>query len=442
MAVTVLQGDCRDLLKTLPDESVHCVVTSPPYFGLRDYGCAGQIGLEEGPAAFVEELVAVFREVRRVLRADGTLWVNLGDSYANDGKWGGTTGGKHVEGLHGTNATRERRSTGISPKSLIGIPWRVAFALQDDGWTLRQEIIWNKPNPMPESVEDRCTKSHEHVFLFTKSSRYFFDNVAIHEAVTGGSHMRVPGPNSLENRDRVPRARKRSKAGMGVRQNESFETATSGALVETRNRRTVWTVASQPFTGEFCRSCQTFFDGADLARLRVIKTEGQPTKRVCRCGDTEGWVAHFAVFPPDLIEPCIKAGTSERGCCARCGKGWRRLTAKFKRNASNSALAGRTAEEIAASGKWSGDALEGNAGLKAGPIITTETLAWVPDCACNDQRAPIACTVLDLFGGAGTTALVADRLGRSAILLELNPDYAEMSRQRVRGDARLFAEVS
>jgi DNA modification methylase len=440
MPIKVLQGDCRDLLKTLPDRSVHCVVTSPPYFGLRDYGVEAQIGLEASPAAYVAEMVRLFREVQRVLRDDGTMWVNLGDSYANDDKWGGTTGGKHVSGLHGLNPTRERRTTGITAKSLIGIPWRVAFALQDDGWTLRQEIIWNKPNPMPESVEDRCTKSHEHIFLFTKSSRYFFDNVAIHEQVTGGSHMRVPGPNSLENVDRVPRARKRSKAGIGVKANESFEAATSGALVETRNRRTVWTVASQPFTGEFCGSCQTFFEGADLARLRVIKADGVPTRRVCKCGDTEGWVAHFAVFPPDLIEPCIKAGTSERGCCANCGSPWERMTFKTKRNASNSALAGRTAEEIADSGKWSGDALEGNAGLKAGPIITTETIGWKPTCACAAPARP--CTVLDPFGGAGTTGLVADRLGRSAVLLELNPNYAEMARQRVRGDARLFAEVS
>jgi DNA modification methylase len=172
VSVRILTGDCRALLATLDAESVQTCVTSPPYFGLRDYGVAGQIGLEATPDAFVAEMVAVFREVRRVLRNDGTLWLNLGDSYANDTKWGGSSSGKHVKGLHGdTGVGRGKRTTGLKAKDLIGIPWLVAFALRADGWYLRSDIIWHKPNPMPESVTDRPTKAHEYLFLLAKSER-------------------------------------------------------------------------------------------------------------------------------------------------------------------------------------------------------------------------------------------------------------------------------
>lgn len=311
MSIRILNGDCRDVLKTLPDESVNCVVTSPPYFGLRDYGAEGQIGLEATPDAFVAEMVAVFREVRRVLRSDGTLWLNLGDSYANDGKWGGSSGGKHVDALHGDSGIgRGKRATGLKPKDLIGIPWRVAFALQADGWWLRQDIIWSKPNPMPESVTDRCTKAHEYLFLLTKAERYRYDADAIAEEMAGASIARLsqPGLADQQGTDRVPgKTNGRMKA---VRNGDKC------------NKRSVWTVATMPFKE-----------------------------------------AHFATFPPALIEPCIKAGCPEGG------------------------------------------------------------------------------TALDPFGGAGTTGLVADRLGRNAILIELNPDYAAMAEQRLRADAVLMADV-
>ena len=169
MSITILTGDCRDVLRTLPDDSVHCCVTSPPYFGLRDYGVDGQMGLEATPDEYIAGMVEVFREVRRVLRDDGTLWLNIGDSYANDGKWGGSTGGKATKALHGaTGIGRRKTTTGLKPKDLIGIPWMLAFALRADGWYLRQDIIWAKPNPMPESVRDRCTKAHEYLFLLSK----------------------------------------------------------------------------------------------------------------------------------------------------------------------------------------------------------------------------------------------------------------------------------
>lgn len=342
MSVRILTGDCRDVLKTLPDESVHCVVTSPPYFGLRDYGVPGQIGLESSPAEFIEEMVAVFSDVRRVLRSDGTLWLNLGDSYANDGKWGGHTGGKHVKALHCSPIGRNKRYTGLKPKDLCGIPWRVALALQADGWWLRQDIIWNKPNPMPESIRDRCTKAHEYIFLLSKSDRYYYDADAIAEPVTGSTIERISQPGLAEQRgsDRVPgktngtmkavvkrsgnKERKPASArGVPIDTGGKSAGAVAGSVPRqgtTRNKRSVWTVTTQPFSE-----------------------------------------AHFATFPPALVEPCILAG---------CPKGG---------------------------------------------------------------------VVLDPFGGAGTTGLVADRLQRNAILIELNPDYAAIARRRLNADAPLFA---
>jgi DNA modification methylase len=254
-------GDALEVLKTLPDSSVHCCVTSPPYWGLRDYGHDGQIGLEATPEAYVARMVEVFREVRRVLRDDGTCWVNLGDSYAATTK---NTGRFDHDRSHGN----EERGTYLSvagpnkkvkvdlgilkPKDLVGIPWRVAFALQADGWYLRQDIIWHKPNPMPESVRDRCTKAHEYVFLLTKSPRYYYDADAVSEAAvqpmgvarrTGQCKSTVLGHTS-------------TTSTLGSNQGESV-----------RNRRSVWTITPKPYKG-----------------------------------------AHFAVMPPDLVEPCIKAG--------------------------------------------------------------------------------------------------------------------------------------
>jgi len=253
----ILHGDVRDGLRTLPDASVQMCVTSPPYWRLRDYGVAGQLGLEATPDAYVSALVDVFREVRRVLKDDATLWLNLGDSYANDTKWGGSSGGKHVKALHGaTGIGRQKVATGLKPKDLIGIPWLVAFALRADGWYLRADIIWAKPNPMPESVTDRPTKAHEYLFLLTKSPRYYYDWKAITEPVSGTAHGRGSGVN--------PKA---ALNAPGAKQNASFSAATAG-LVDERNKRSVWTVATQPYPE-----------------------------------------AHFATFPEALIAPCIFAGS-------------------------------------------------------------------------------------------------------------------------------------
>jgi DNA modification methylase len=308
VSVRIIIGDVRDKLAELPDESVHCCVTSPPYFGLRDYGVVGQIGLEATPDAYVVELVSVFREVRRVLRSDGTLWLNLGDSYGSGGMSNpsskSTLGGGKDRGAANYSLSR-RAPDGIKPKDLLGIPWRVAFALQADGWWLRSDIIWHKPNPMPESVTDRPTSAHEHIFMLAKSERYYFDADAVREPfaeewLSTRKPYTIKGNTSRKDGGQPPQ----SANPLG------------------RNIRNVWTIATQPYSE-----------------------------------------AHFATFPPALVEPCIKAG------------------------------------------------------------------------------CPVGGTVLDPFGGAGTTGLVADRLGRSAILTELNPEYAEIARKRISGDAGMFAKV-
>lgn len=313
----ILLGDCRETLKTLPDQSVHCCVTSPPYFGLRDYGVDGQIGLESTPAEFIAGMVAVFREVRRVLRDDGTLWLNLGDSYAaNRGSGASGIGAKQATNV-GANLGKLRVPDGLKEKDLIGIPWRVAFALQSDGWYLRQDIIWAKPNPMPESVRDRCTKSHEYIFLLSKSPRYYFDSDAIKEPAICGAkgsefHIGKTGIHQLSRSQKVrPSAPKGSFQGKTEAMSGTGQNAFR-AVTETRNKRSVWTVATRPYKG-----------------------------------------AHFATFPPDLIEPCILAGCPEGG------------------------------------------------------------------------------TVLDPFGGSGTTAGVAVANGRDAILCELSPEYAGLVEDRV-----------
>ena len=258
----IITGDCRETLKTLPAESVQTCVTSPPYFGLRDYGHAAQIGLEETPDEYVAQLVAVFREVRRVLRDDGTLWLNLGDSYASTSSYnapaasGGAFG--RVESPRQPNAGIP---AGLKPKDLIGIPWRVAFALQADGWWLRQDIIWHKPNPMPESVRDRCTKAHEYVFLLSKSASYFYDAKAIQEPAVYVAREAnvVVGDGRKALRSDVESRHRSSVAG-----GQSMKTDADG----TRNRRSVWTIPTRPYAG-----------------------------------------AHFATMPPELAALCIQAGS-------------------------------------------------------------------------------------------------------------------------------------
>lgn len=320
--VTLYRGDCLEVLPTLPEASVHCVVTSPPYYGLRDYGVDGQIGLEQTPDEYVANIVAVMREVWRVLRDDGTVWLNLGDSYASSGKPG-----------FGIAPTPE----GLKPKDLIGIPWRVALALQQDGWYLRSDIIWHKPNPMPESVTDRPTKAHEYVFLLTKSARYWYDAEAIAEPLKVESIIRnQTGWHGNELRDYISGPQNHMSKYLG---SDNAKAAT------TRNRRSVWTVATHPYSG-----------------------------------------AHFATFPPALITPMILAGCPAQ-VCPVCGKGWER-------------------------------------------VMERTPIGFRPTCDCGAPDS-VPGVVLDPFGGSGTTAEVAVKHGRQAILIDLNAEYVELQKARL-----------
>jgi len=321
----IYTGDCLEWLRQMPDNFIDCCVTSPPYFGLRDYLVAGQIGLEETPELYVAKLVEVFTDVKRVLKKEGTLWLNLGDSYAANGNTRNGEGeirNLSTSKFHGGNAhLSQRRTTGkfpnCKPKDLIGIPWMLAFALRADGWYLRQDIIWHKPNPMPESVTDRCTKAHEYIFLLAKSGKYYYDQQAIFEAANydGRKDTIMKGSAKYQNGFYPTDVKTQSIAVVG---HERWKNKIDDEI-HARNKRSVWTVTTKPFSE-----------------------------------------AHFATFPEDLISDCIKAGCPENG------------------------------------------------------------------------------TVLDPFMGAGTTAIVAKKLNRNYIGIELNESYVTMANKRLYNEIGLF----
>ena len=283
MTWEVLQGDALATLRTLPSETVDCCITSPPYWGLRDYGVDGQLGMEETPEAFVAAMVAVFREVRRVLKPEGTLWLNMGDSYAGARRGGHPSDTSTLNGTssHANRTASRRRDNapvprsdikvqGLKPKDMVGIPWMLAFALRDDGWYLRQDIIWHKPNPMPESVQDRCTKAHEYLFLLSKAERYFYDYEAIKEPAVD-----LRGPGNTSPVISLPGEREGENANLRGSLHKI-------GIRDTRNRRSVWSIPTQGFAG-----------------------------------------AHFATFPLRLVEPCILAGSPPGGIALDpfCGSG-------------------------------------------------------------------------------------------------------------------------
>ena len=275
---TIINGHSLEVLKSLPDNSIDCCETSPPYYALRDYGCDGQIGLEETPEKYIERLCEVFSEVRRVLTPEGTLWLNIGDSY-NGNKVGNTEVVKNKK-VSESNDFHKKLWGGAKPKDLIGIPWMLAFALRSQGWYLRQDIIWQKPNPMPESVTDRCTKSHEYIFLLSKSQKYYFDYEAIQEDATSSDKPRVFGANNQKGTlrndiGRVYKPRTKNCQYDGQRPNSMHlarEAGMSDEVYPVRNKRDVWTVNTKP-----CKE------------------------------------AHFATYPFELIKPCILAGCPENG---------------------------------------------------------------------------------------------------------------------------------
>jgi DNA modification methylase len=428
----VIEADVLDGLAQLGEGSAQTCVTSPPYYGLRDYGTDGQIGLEATPDEYVARLVGVFRDVRRVLRDDGTLWLNLGDSYGT-GAGRNDTDEANLARRSAAFGTGTGDGTGprdfipmrnpYKPKDLLGIPWMVAFALRADGWYLRSDIIWAKPNPMPESVTDRPTKAHEYLFLLSKGPRYFYDADAIRE------------PNVTTAEEAATKWASR-RNGTGKGQQEGVYHEGKAPFVNDpnplgRNRRSVWTVATQPFPG-----------------------------------------AHFATFPPKLIEPCILAGTSERAC-GQCGAPWTRVTASSgldamaasdrpqQRRAAELAREHGLTDEHLAAARAVGAADVGKAqvtqnGVNADATWTlameakdalagyfrefvapsAETVGWEPSCDHQDDTG--TCTVLDPFSGSGTTGMVALRHGRSYIGCELNDEYVALSRERIIGDAPLL----
>ena len=343
----------------LAAKSVHTVVTSPPYYGLRDYGVDGQIGLEVTPDEYIANLVAVFRECKRILRDDGTLWVNIGDSYARDPAKVGN--GHPSTGKQATNkgSLYDYQSpipSGLKPKDLIGIPWMLAFALRADGWYLRQDIIWAKPNPMPESVKDRCTKSHEYIFLLSKSARYYYDNEAVKE-------------ESIE----PIRAREKNNGESAVDTKMRGYDGNCGNT-GTRNKRDVWTVTTKPYKG-----------------------------------------AHYATFNPELIKPCILAGAPET-CCAKCGAPYERVVERDRKARNELAKDDPRYRPNTYHGSYENINGKGDAGY-----TFTQTLGFEPTCDCNAGTS--SGIVFDPFVGSGTTVATAIQLGRKGIGIDLSFKY-------------------
>lgn len=421
MSTLLIQADATSL--PLADASVHCVVTSPPYWGLRDYGVAGQLGLEKSMdclgwatgnpcgVCYICRMREVFREVRRVLRDDGTLWLNMGDVYAHGKPGGGSVfdnGRNDGRVSYDADKARGREkigtlSAGLKPKDLCGVPWRLALALQADGWYLRMDCIWHKPNPMPESVRDRPTKAHEYVFMMSKSERYFFDAEAVREKPSGISGGLVFGG---KHKGIVKRAQGFRNVGREFSQTDRDRYMTAGA-----NLRSVWRIPTQAYKG-----------------------------------------AHFATFPMELARRCIKAGTFEKGVCPKCGAPWRRIVDRVATGETQKMADGWDTGS-GGHGTIHRDGRE--AGRGGVPVTRTVTTAWLPSCECPPAD-PIPAIVLDPFAGAGTVAVVARELNRSSIGIELNPEYIELARARLaatpsrrsakrrplRGQLDLFAEVA
>jgi DNA modification methylase len=382
MNIDIYIGNCLETLQKMDDQSVNTCITSPPYWGLRDYnGEEEQLGLEDTPELFVDNLVKVFREVKRVLKDDGTVWLNLGDTYSSHKDCKSTAQSlakgtqaevAHVidKGRSVSRNTKKLKQAGLKNKDLIGIPWRVALALQADGWYLRQDIIWHKPNPMPESVKDRCTKSHEYIFLLSKNVKYYFDYEAIKEDAVGNS------PNN-----------KKPHKHQGQPFSRTKENLVNIQAVEKRNKRSVWTVTTKPFKG-----------------------------------------AHFATFPMDLIEPCVLAGCPEK-ICSSCSKPYERVMQKPK------PLKVKRGRRAGTDDRLIGGVLDKY--NKENPPID---LGLQKQCDCNTNETK-AGTVLDPFGGSGTTAIVANKHNRNAVMCELNKEYVGIAKERIINTLGMMSKI-
>ena len=376
-------GDCREIMKRWKDEGVkiQTCVTSPPYYGLRDYGVDGQIGLEQTVVEYVANMVDVFRHVWHILEDDGTVWLNLGDSYYNYRPGKGQALNKQTvsntnQDLPTTCARRGNKQEGLKEKDLIGIPWRVAFALQDFGWYLRQDIIWHKPNPMPESVTDRCTKSHEYIFLLSKSPKYYFDNEAIKEPCINSTEEQMAKRNKKQHRENAS-----EQEAKYVQHNFSKVEK----IYEKRNKRDVWSVTVKPFKG-----------------------------------------AHFATYPKDLIEPCILAGTSEKGHCPVCNAKWKRMKIDTGERHDVEVYTGKAVKDYEHANVQNPSDTKRRVLESMSKIYKYE---WIPTCECRLE--PVPDIVFDPFMGSGTTAQVALQHGRQYLGCELNKEYEKLQQERI-----------
>jgi len=430
-------GNCVDVMRGMDADSVDTIITSPPYWGLRDYGgdgqvwgshlCTrdddtyvnhewdvyerpsensrkndnslqlksaywepqeqafckhcdawfGQLGLEPTPQQYVKNMVQIFREARRILKPEGTLWLNLGDSYCAGTRKSTTPQTMHNGDARDVPLNRRNEASGyLKNKDLVGIPWRVAFALQEDGWWLRQDVVWAKPNCMPESVTDRCTKNHEYVFMLTKSAKYYFDHEAIKEPTKGGASSKKPAKEQTfrygdDDSWAVDGDRSRIMKATGIAHARTKD-------YQKRNKRSVWWVSPKPFKQ-----------------------------------------AHFAVFPIELIEPMVLAGTSAYGCCSQCGKAWKRVV-ETERPPTRSVKA----RDVPGQSKHGSFGKE-----RFDDPIKTSTIGWEPTCECDADVVPSV--VFDPFGGSGTTVVTALKNGRNAIIAELKEEYVEIAKERI-----------
>lgn len=451
MTIRILTGDCRDVLLTLPAGSVHCVVTSPPYFGLRDYGHAGQIGLEPTPDQFVAALVGVMREVWRVLREDGVCWINLGDSFAGSpGSGGSAFGPQNVP--HKSGQENARRAPGVrslGAGNLLGIPWRVALALQADGWTLRQAVTWAKVAPMPESVAGtRWERCRMKVAASGWSGRGVRDNGEYPKTGSGGYSEMTDGRATWADCPGCPRCA--ATDGYVLRRGSWRHTMATEMVFMLTRGMSYWAdqeSAREPAVRDASGNVE-----------RKVATNGERSRINTHMGSSIPWVndgtgrnprnwvtpspspfpgAHFATFPPSLIEPFIRATCPARAC-PTCGAGWAPVVERESTCEDRKANGGG-----GACNWWVSDTAHNNGhapGMSYDLTGRSTVLGYRPTCACP-PAAPVPGVVLDPFLGAGTTALVADRLGRDCIGIELNPEYAAMADARIRADAGMFAEV-
>lgn len=461
MSWEIHTGDALAVLRTLPSNAVHCVVTSPPYWGLRDYGVAGQLGLEPKPEAYLDQMVQVFSEVRRVLRPDGTLWLNMGDSAATGAGAARIPGGSHFgksqrlmdSGNYPASQPNRMPQRGLKEKDLVGMPWRLALALQADGWYLRSDIIWHKPSAMPESIRDRPTRVHEYLFLLSKRAHYFYDEVAILEPSSGTAHPRGHGVNpraKLSGRNSrmfLSRDVEHSRRPRN-RQNEDFSAALSGTAGLTRKARSVWTISTKPFLAEMCCACRHCYFGAERKQIRIESQANGDRDRVCLCGVRDQWLSHFATFPERLAERCLLAGTSERGACSWCGAPYRRVVERgFSGDwHPDPSVKAKGVGRIQAGAKSLLQPAQGRArrmvdnlaaaraagGSHDQPFRDPVTLGWQPSCVCSLSTETVPCIVLDPFSGAATTGVAALRHGQDFWGIELNPDYVHLGNERLR----------